>query len=84
MVCYPLKESNTYNFIFICCTCLNTLSQMRSYFKDWDPRLVMVLEIAQDVKKWPLTASIGKERWVHAAGDLALLGDARHAMFPYL
>lgn len=70
MVCYPLKDSNTYNFVFIRCTCLNNLSEMRLYFKDWYPRLTMVLEIAQDVQQRPLKASLGKERWVHAAGDL--------------
>ena len=81
---YPLKGSNSYNFVFICDTFLNTLSDMRGYFKDWDPRLLLVLEIAQDVKQWPLNASLGKERWVHAVGNFALLGDACHAMFPYL
>ncbi len=81
---YPLKGSNTYNFVFICDSLLHTLEDMNAYFEDWDPRLVLVLELAYDVKQWPLTASLGKEKWVHAEGNFALLGDACHAMFPYL
>lgn len=81
---YPLKGSSTYNFVFICDTLLNTLSEMRNRFKDWDPRLRLVLEIAHDVQQWPLTASLGKEIWVHDVGNFTLLGDACHAMFPYL
>ena len=81
---YPLKGSNTYNFVFICDTLLDTLSDMKKYLKDWDPRLVSVLEIANNVKQWPLNASLGNERLVHPEGNFALLGDACHAMFPYL
>ena len=44
----------------------------------------MVLEIAQDVNEWPLKASLGEQRWIHAAGIFALSGDAYYAMFPYL
>ena len=84
VACYPVKDSNMYNFVFICATPLNTLSEMRTYFQDWDPRLILVLEIAQDVRQWPMTASFGEEQWLHADGNFALLGDACHAMFPYL
>ena len=84
VVTYPLKGSNTHNFVFICDTLLDTLSNMKNYFSDWDPRLVLVLETAYDVKQWPLTASLGNERWVHPDGNFALLGDACHAMFLYL
>lgn len=81
---YPLKGSNTHNFVFICDTLLDTLTDMKTYFNDWDPRLLLVLDIAQDVKQWPMNASTGNERWVHPEGNFALLGDACHAMFPYL
>lgn len=84
VACYPVKDSNMYNFVFICASPLNTLSDMRRYFQDWDPRLILVLEIAQDVREWPMTASFGEAQWLHAEGNLALLGDACHAMFPYL
>lgn len=81
---YPLKGSSTYNFVFICDILLNRLGDMRNHFKDWDPRLRLVLEVAHDIQQWPVTVSLGKERWVHAVGNFSLLGDACHAMFPYL
>lgn len=81
---YPLKGSNTHNFVFICDTLLDTLADMKNYFKNWDPRLLLILDIAQDVKQWPMTASTGNEPWLHPDGNFALLGDACHAMFPFL
>ena len=82
---YPVRGSDVYNFVFICDELLDTLGDMRRYLKDWDPRLGSVLEIAKDVKQWPLNASGGNsERWVHPQGNFTLLGDACHAMFPYL
>ena len=81
---YPLKDSNTYNFVFICSTQLPTLNDMKTHFQNWDPRLLSVLNIAHEVKQWPLTASVGNERWIHPVANVALLGDACHAMFPYL
>lgn len=83
---YPLKgSSNTHNFVFICDTLLHTLAAMKSHLKAWDPRLLLVLELAQDVQHWPMTASTGNnERWLHPDGNFALLGDACHAMSPYL
>ena len=81
---YPVKGSDVYNFVFICEVRLETLGDLKEFFKDWDPRLRLVLDIARDVKQWPLNASIGNDRWVHPEGNFALLGDACHAMFPYL
>ena len=81
---YPVRGSDTYNFVFICDVLLESLDAMKTYFQTWDPRLRLVLDIASDVKTWPLIASVGTERWVHEEGNFALLGDACHAMFPFL
>ena len=81
---YPVRGSDTYNFVFICDILLESLDDMKLYFQDWDPRLGLVLDLASDVKTWPLIASVGTERWVHPEGNFVLLGDACHAMFPFL
>ena len=81
---YPVRGSDTYNFVFICDVLLESLDAMKTYFQDWDPRLRLVLNIASDVKTWPLIASFDTERWVHSEGNFALMGDACHAMFPFL
>ena len=81
---YPVRGSDVYNFVFICDVLLEGLGDLKSFFKNWDPRLGLVLGLASEVKTWPLVASVGTERWVHEEGNFALLGDACHAMFPYL
>ena len=81
---YELKSSDEYNFVFICSVPLGSLAVMRTFFKDWDSRLRTVLQIAREVKQWPLYAGLGKGRWINGELNFALLGDACHAMFPYL
>ena len=82
---YPVRGHDTYNFVFICDVILEDLGAMETFFKNWDPRLRLVLHLATEVKTWPLMASVGDERWVHEEGEnFALLGDACHAMFPFL
>ena len=81
---YPVRGSNTYNFVFICDVSLENLGAMKIYFQDWDPRLRTVLSLASEVKQWPLVASVGEQKWVHEEGNFVLLGDACHAMFPFL
>ena len=81
---YPVRGHNMYNFVFICDVRLEDLGAMKNFFRDWDPRLGSVLCLATEVKTWPLMASVGDERWVHEAGSFVLLGDACHAMFPFL
>ena len=81
---YPVRGSDTYNFVFICDVLLENLDAMKTYFQDWDPRLRLVLHLASEVKTWPLVASVGNGSWVHDEGNFALMGDACHAMFPFL
>ena len=82
---YPVRGSDTYNFVFICDGPLENLDDMKKFFQNWDPRLRLVLHLATEVKRWPLMASEGAdEKWVHEDGNFALLGDACHAMFPFL
>ena len=82
---YPVRGSNTYNFVFICDGPLENVDAMKTFFHNWDPRLRLVLGLASEVKQWPLIASEGTdEKWVHEEGNFALLGDACHAMFPFL
>lgn len=82
---YPVRGSDTYNFVFICDGPLEDLAAMKTFFQDWDPRLRLVLHLASEVKRWPLIASVGTdEKWTHEEGNFALLGDACHAMFPFL
>ena len=60
------------------------LNEMRRFFKNWDPRLRKLLLMAQFCVRWTLTVTPELDVWSHHDGKFALLGDAAHAMTPYL
>ena len=60
------------------------LEELRTFFKDWDPRIKALLEIAQDFMKWISLETDVLAQWVHPKGKFALIGDAAHATQPYL
>lgn len=57
---------------------------MRDLLKGWDPKLQTLLELVDQTQKWRLLTSSEMEDWGHQAGKFTLLGDACHAMPPYL
>lgn len=58
------------------------LEEMKACFSGWDPRLTRVLENIPDVLKWKLADLPPLLKWV--SGNVVLIGDASHAMVPYL
>jgi salicylate hydroxylase len=58
------------------------LSAVRAVFDDWDPRLQVLFGAAGDIHKWALLDHRVPSVW--SRGRTALLGDACHAMLPYL
>ena len=60
------------------------IDELRAFFKDWDPKIIALLEIATEISKWTLLESSDLYMWTHPAGKFALVGDAAHAMFPFL
>lgn len=60
------------------------IQELRDYHKDWDPRLRKLLDLAQFSLKWTSTAIHELQTWTHPSGKFALLGDAAHAMTPFL
>jgi salicylate hydroxylase len=67
----------------------NTLSgnveEMRSLYKDWDPRIPKLLALCKSVYKWRLMIRPGLDpTWSHESGAFTILGDAAHATLPYL
>lgn len=57
---------------------------LRERFKDWDPRIGMILEHVDTVLEWRLYTHAELNTWIHTSGKLCLIGDAAHAMTPYL
>lgn len=60
------------------------LAQMRSYYADWDPRLVKITHMIEKTMKWPLMTVPTSPRWLSESRKLLILGDAAHGMLPYM
>ncbi|KAK7744116.1 hypothetical protein SLS53_003637 [Cytospora paraplurivora] len=58
--------------------------EIKEAFQGWDPVIEKLLDKAGDCVKWTSTATAVLEQWAHPAGRFVLLGDAAHAMTPYL
>lgn len=57
---------------------------MKQHFKGWDPRLLKVINMVRETLKWPLLSGMPLSRWVSKSGKLVIIGDAAHAMVPYM
>lgn len=57
---------------------------MRNNFAGWDPCLVKVINMIESTTKWPLLSGKTLQQWVHSKKRLVILGDAAHAMLPYM
>ncbi|GKT50084.1 FAD-dependent monooxygenase OpS4 [Colletotrichum spaethianum] len=60
------------------------LIEMRAEFQGWDSQLTKIIELIDNTVKWPLMAGVPLENWVAESGRLVILGDAAHAMLPYM
>ncbi|MEV8638699.1 FAD-dependent monooxygenase [Streptosporangium sp. NPDC051023] len=58
------------------------LEDLAREFEPWDPRLRQLIAAASDTKRWALYDRSPLERWTD--GRITLLGDAAHAMLPFL
>jgi salicylate hydroxylase len=58
------------------------VDEVRLAFRTWNPVLQRIFHAAVDVHKWALLDRPVPDRW--AFGRIALLGDACHAMLPYV
>lgn len=61
-----------------------SIEELEARFKDWDPRLRSLLELAQETRKWTMFRGSDIAAWTSPEGSFALLGDAAHGMLPYL
>ncbi|KAJ5118241.1 hypothetical protein N7526_009878 [Penicillium atrosanguineum] len=74
-----------------------TIANMRKEFEGWDPvyvyhrplqpltnlsRLTKIIKMIDKTLKWPLFSGTIMNRWI--SGKLVVLGDAAHAMLPYM
>ncbi|KAF2691756.1 FAD/NAD(P)-binding domain-containing protein [Lentithecium fluviatile CBS 122367] len=60
------------------------IEDMQQHFKEWDPRLVKVINMIRTTLKWPLLSGKPLYNWISSSGTLLILGDAAHPMVPYM
>jgi len=60
------------------------MNEMRERFNGWSSTFTQLLEMANETTVWKLSCGREMEAWRHRDGRFALLGDACHAMLPYM
>lgn len=60
------------------------LEEMKAHYANFDPVIQKVLSKVSDCLKWKLADLPPLPKWVSKSGKVVLIGDAAHAMVPYL
>ncbi|KAL3475747.1 hypothetical protein BJX99DRAFT_229213 [Aspergillus californicus] len=60
------------------------LQDMTAEFAGWDPELCKIIALIDSALKWPLIGGNTLDSWVSQSSKLVILGDAAHAMVPYM
>ncbi|KAJ3491340.1 hypothetical protein NLG97_g5608 [Lecanicillium saksenae] len=87
IVWYPCRDGTIQNFVGIhpaeknADKNLDFKTQMLREFGHFNPKIVSLLGIAQDIKIWPLYAMDPLPEW--SRGRTVLVGDASHPMLPF-
>ncbi|KAJ5654888.1 hypothetical protein N7490_001891 [Penicillium lividum] len=61
---------------------LKAVDDMKAEFEGWDPVLTKIIGMVEKTLKWPLISGSVLDKWV--LDKLVILGDAAHAMLPYM
>lgn len=93
LVCYPLNDAGGFNLVAITVGRdpgetwgvpgdPKHVAALKANFAGWNPALRMLIDRHQDLLYWPLCET-GDGVWQNGR-DLVLLGDAAHAMMPFM
>ncbi|KAJ4183855.1 hypothetical protein NW755_009394 [Fusarium falciforme] len=93
IMAYPIRQGAMYNLVLSHPSGLATpgkwnepgnLEEMRQHYKDFDPIIQKVLSKVQSCLNWKIADLPNLPTWVSENGRVVLLGDAAHAMVPFL
>ncbi|KAH7062531.1 salicylate hydroxylase [Macrophomina phaseolina] len=60
------------------------ISEVREYYKDWDPRIKRIVDMVPSVQRWPLLVTGPLDSWSSPQKNVVLLGDAAHSMVNHM
>ncbi|KAJ4421931.1 hypothetical protein N0V82_003428 [Gnomoniopsis sp. IMI 355080] len=60
------------------------LGDMKREFQGWDEQLTTIISLIDKTIKTPLMSGSALDQWVSKSSKLVILGDAAHAMVPYM
>ena len=60
------------------------VEDMKREFAGWDPALTKIISMIDKTMRWPLLSGQPLPRWVAPSKKTLILGDAAHAMVPYM
>ena len=92
IVAYPIRNGTIYNIVMshpaqapvASWSESGNLKEMHRHFQNWDPVIRKVLTHVKSCMKWRLADLKPLTTWVGQSGRVVLIGDAAHAMLPYL
>lgn len=92
VMAYPIRNGELYNIVMSHPGQASVgkwnepgnVEEMRDHYKNFDPVVRQLLTHVKTVLKWVLADLPKLPRWVSQSGKVVLIGDAAHAMLPYL
>ena len=92
VVFYPLREREPCNLIIVAPDTTTefensskaNLSEIKELTKNWEPRIKKMMGMVASSTKWRLQENMEMENWTSKQGTFTMLGDACHAIIPYL
>lgn len=92
IMAYPIRNGTLYNMVMShpgqatvgLWNEPGNLEEMKAHYAGWDPIIDSILPKIEGCLKWKLADLPALSTWVSDTGKAVLIGDAAHAMVPYL
>ena len=92
LVGYPVSNGDFFNLVAVCPgqTTLGKWTEhsdpndLRNAFNTFEPAVQMLLSHVDKTSKWLLADMPPLDQWASISGKVTLIGDAAHAMLPFL